>query len=241
MAELTEELSNFIERIPAWWFAVLHPIDTCNNLLSIKNEMERCHKVVDMWLTAFFISLIIDLPLYHLHGIEFESFGFHLFIFLSLTFIMLASVFAFKIGLTLFSISSRFSDILAIYVACVLLYEPLFVIFQCFSEFRYLAVIDTIKRQHLHLRQAMNFFSVYAQSSARDVDFINVGSTLCSWLGLGLICVLSTLMAIVIAERYSASRIKSFSAVILTTTIFVVPLVALEIFLTTYATYVFMK
>jgi hypothetical protein len=129
--------------------------------------------------------------------------------------------------------------VIAIYTAYVMCYQPLLNLFSYFVSFRFFGVLASVKAQGLDLGQATHYFVAQANASARSPDFIYFGSRLSSWILLPLGCVSSALIAATVAERYSAPRKKSFSAVVFAATILFPLVVVIQGMLLWFTEYVF--
>jgi hypothetical protein len=224
-----------------WFLAALHPVKKCRSFLAIKSEPERIRRALRLWLDSFLVSLVVYLPLYVYYGIGLKSLEFHLPIFLFLTMGMIGSGFCLWLSLRIYSIRATFPDVIAIYVAYVMCYQPLLNLFSYLVYFRFFGILATVKAQGMDLGQAASFFVAQSVASSNGPDFIYIGSRLSSWIFLPFSCACSALIARTIAERYSAPRKRSFSAVVFATTVLVPIVIAVQWVPIVFTEYVFIS
>jgi hypothetical protein len=192
-------------------------------------------------MASFVVSLVVFLPLYYYYGIGLSSLEFHLPVFLYLTLGMIGCGFSFWFSLRIYGIRATFSDLMAIYTAYVMCYQPVLNLFSYFVCFRFFGILASAKAQGLNLDQAAHYFFAQSKAYGRSPDFIYFGSRLSSWILLPLGCISSALMAAAVAERYSVPRQKSFSAVAFATVILVPIVAALQWMLIAFTEYVFVS
>jgi hypothetical protein len=238
---LKSALDGFGTLLVEWFLAALNPVRKCHSLLAIKSEAERIRKTLNLWAVSFLVSLTVFLPLYVYYGIGLSSLEFHLPVFLFLTLGIIGCGFCLWLSLRIYGIHATFSDVMAIYTAYVMCYQPLLNLFSYFVYFRFFGVLAAVKAQGLDLSQAAHYFHVQSISLAKSPDFIYFGSRLSSWILLPLGCVSSALMAGTVAGRYSAPREKSFSAVVFATMILVPLVVVIQGMLVAFTEYVFIS
>jgi hypothetical protein len=240
LKDLTDALNDFCGLFVEWFFAALHPIKKCQDLLSIEDERVRVGDAMKLWLTAFLVAVVIDIPLYHSHGIEWNSLGFHLVSFLCLTAAMVISGFAIQISLKMYGIKSISSDIIAMYVAYFMSYQPLIAVLSYFHDLRIFALLDSARLQGLDLAHLISFFQAQSKVYNESLTFIGISSSICLWLAFPLSCIGYALMATTISARYSVSRAKSFSAVAFAVGVLIIPIGVAQGFISSYIVYTFM-
>ena len=238
--DLKKVLGNFRDLFVEWFLAAIHPLNKCQSLLAITDEREKWDSVFRLCLTSFLVALVITLPIYHPYGIELSSIGFHLYSFACLTFTMCACGFAVRLGLVMYGIKCRFSDAMAVYVACVLCYQPIVSALSYFEYLHLFSLLASAKRRGLELDEMLRFV-IRSATATRSSGFIEISTAVCSWLLLTVLCISSALMAITVAESFSVSRLKSFSAFAFSMTILVPPILAMQGLLAAFAVYVFMQ
>lgn len=237
---LRDILNEFLSPLLEWLFAALHPVKKCQSLLLIASEEERAGKSIRLLAASAFVALVVDLPLYYPFGISLKSIEFHLSTFLCLTFVLIACGFSFQAGLRLYGIRSKFSDIVAIYTAYVMCYQPILNLLSYFTTFRFMSLLSAAKVRGLSLDQTVNFLLEHSSRVVKSDDLMTGGSGLCSWLLLTALCVSSAFMAAEVAERYSVTKIKSFSAVSFSVMVLLPFIGVLQSLVLAYIEYTFM-
>ena len=241
IVDLKASLDYFLGLFVDWLLAALHPIRNCQSLLSVEDEGERARKTFGLLGTSFAVTIILNLPLYQPYGIGLGSVGFHISSLTCLTFTMIACGLAIQLSLRIYGIKSTLSDTTSIYTACVLCYQPLVAVLSYPSYLRLFSVLSSAKRQGLDLGQTVNLFLAHSATADRSYGFIGISSSLCSCILLALTCICSTLMATVVADRSSASRLKSFSAFAFASMILLPPILVTQGFLGAYVAFNFIE
>lgn len=231
-----EKISDFVFD---WMFAVVRPIDNCKRLLSIIDEEERRRAISKLWLMSVVISIITYLPLSHRYGIEWNTAGFDVCFLLGFTTIMFTSGFAIQVGLRLRRIRSRLSDILAIYTAFVVCYEPLYIVASYPQSHRLFDGLNDSKHKGMYFLQSLELY--FSQSLATEVNATDVLSTVCSWVLLLAFCTSTALIARTIAEKCGATKLNSFSAITFASAAVLAPLAVVQSLVIAYIVFSFMK
>ncbi|MGA3345704.1 MAG: hypothetical protein ABSC76_12620 [Terracidiphilus sp.] len=224
-----------------WFTSALHPVNTSRDLLAVEDEGERLIKALKIWVTSFIISVGVFLPLYHQYGIGLSSLEFHLSVVLYLTLGMVACGFAIQFGLRIYGIRATLPDVVAVYVAYVMCYQPILNLLSYFGFIQLFSLLGSAKGQGLNWGQTTGFFVAQSAAFANKPDCFQICSKLCSWPLLAVSCVGSALMATSIAEKYSVPRIKCLSAFAFAMVILVPPIIFVQGILLAYTEFAFIS
>jgi hypothetical protein len=240
IANLKSSVNNFLNLFVDWLHAAIHPIKTCQSVLSITDEREKLRAALHLLVPAFLLSVVLDLPLYKPYGLGLSNPEFHLSCLACLTFTMIASGFAIQLSLKLYGVKSTFADITGIYITFVMSYQPLVAFLSYPSYLRLFSGLSFAKRQGFDLGQTVHLLLSHGETITTSYNFISISSGISSCFLVALTCIGSALMASTVAERFSVSRLKSLSAFALATMIFLPPIIALQGFLGAFIVFRFM-
>jgi hypothetical protein len=224
-----------------WTIAIVHPIDTCRRLLSMSDERERFQAILKLWLASVVISIVAYLPVSHKYGIDLNTVGFDACFLLGFTAILVASGFAIQIGLRLRHVSSRLSDVLAMYTAYFVCYEPLCIVASYPQSYHFFDALNTSKHEGIYFLQALKLYVGEPHPFATAVDAANIFSTVCSWVLLPVLCTSTALLVRTVAETCDTTKLNSFSAITFTSIAILLPLTVVQSFIITYVVFAFMK
>jgi len=239
--DFLDQLGRLRDTFVEWLFAVLRPLEKCQELLTIKDSKTRMSKVLQLWTMSFVIAVVVDLPLYYPLGLGLKNIEFHIIIFLCLTFGLIASGFALNVGLRVYKIPSSFSEVSAIYNSCVMIYQPFLNLFTYFATYRVLSILLVAKKRGLPLLDSLHFFLQQNQNTSHVDSPLNIAVHLSSWILMGLTACCSTLAAIAIANHYRLPQIKAFSAVAFAITMLVPIVGVVQGAIVDYITFTYMS
>ena len=224
-----------------WLFAALHPLETCRSLLASTSDQARFDQGAKLWLASFLISVVINLPIYHQHGIELSTVEFHLVNLLLLTAAILACGLIFHVGLRMYGVKSIPSDTITMYAAYFVNYQPIAALYSYFANLRFFNILGAAKSRGAGFGSALEILLLHSRASLESTTIVNVGALLSSWLGLITVLMSSTLMANTVARTYSVSRSKSFAAVAFITTVLLLPVFLVEAGVSAYLAFTFSR
>jgi hypothetical protein len=232
---------NILDFFLDWTMALVHPIDNCQRLLAITDEKARLRSIFKMWFASVVVSLVVYLPIYHRYGIGLSNIDFEACFILGFTVTLIAYGFAIQAGLRLHHIRSQFSDILAMYAAFFICYQPLYIVVSYPQSFHFFEALNNSKHNGTYFLQAVVLYVRQSHRFATEVNAATVFSTVCSWVLFLAICTSTALLIRAVAEKCATTKEKSFSAITFTSIAILPPLVFLQSFLIAYIVFAFMK
>jgi hypothetical protein len=238
--EHQKSLEQFLNLFVDWFFAAIHPIETCRSILSITDEREKNRATLKLVVPAFLVSVVLDLALYQPYGPGLSSKEFYLSCFACLTFALIACGFAIRLSLKLYGVKAALADIMAIYATFVISYLPLVTILSYPSYLRLFSGLSSAKRQGFDVGQTVALLLNQGETIAKSNNFIGMSSGLSSCFLLAITCICSAFMASTVAERFSVSRVKSFSAFAFATMFSLPPILVLQGFISAFIVFRFM-
>jgi hypothetical protein len=234
-------LETFANLLPDWVMAVLHPIDTCRRLLSITDERERIVEILKLFGVSATVSIVIYLPLSHKYGIEVTTAGFDTCYLLGFVMVFIACGFALHLGLRLRRIRSRLSDILAIYTAFFVCYQPLYVVASYYQTYQLFEFLNDSKHKGMYFVQAIEAYFNLGRQVATDLNVGNAASNVFGWALVIVLCISTALLVTTVAETCATTKRKAFSAISLTSAAILIPLSFVQWFVISYIVFAFMK
>lgn len=235
------QLAQFLGLFTDWFFAALHPVKACQSLLTEKSNRIRFDQGAKLWLASFVISAVINLPIYHQHGIELSTIEFHLVTLLLLTTTILVCGFVFHSGLRMYGVKSTPAETTTMYAAYFVNYQPIAALYSYFANERLFDILGEAKNQGADFGGAFGILAFHSRVTLEKTTFVNIGALLSTWAGLVVLLISSTLMAHTVARTYSAPRSKSFAAVAFITMVLLLPIFLIEGLLSAYLAYTFSR
>jgi len=238
---LVGQLLKFLELFWEWFFAALHPTRCCRKLLAIKDSRTRMQSSAKLWVPSFVVALIVDVPLYHLYGIELDTLGFHLASLLWFTAAVALSGFVIQLGLSWYKVRSNLADVMSIFACYFVTYQPIGAILSYPVDLKCYAILSSAKKSGADFSHALGLILSGSQSIAAGLDAVLVSASICSLIFIALTCIGASLMALTLAEHYSRPKVVCFKALAFSFSVLIVPVLAFEGLLSTYVAYAFLK
>jgi hypothetical protein len=238
MDNLQKVFQSIVGLFLEWFDCLRHPYSTCETILSQDiSSSDKLSKSLRIWLTSFVLSIILQMPIYQLTGIDWKNLTFHLpnmLVFL-VTLFAIGSVM--HIGLKLRKIPSDLTDTLVIYTVIMACFAPLLILSVYPAQVKTFAYIQTVKRTNSSIQDAFVNFIADAALRPSYVDYVNAIS-----LPLIFFLIMLSLSMIInlVSCHYKVEKYRVTSAIIMSA-IFMVPIsLALNV-LTTFVIYVAVK
>jgi hypothetical protein len=208
--DLSKTFESVLNQFMEWFDLCRHPLTSVDALISLHNERDKISKSLRLWCVSFLLTLILNLPLLKIVGIEWETVGFHLPNFLLLTFLLMLSGLILHLGMRIYGIPSNVGDTVGAYTIVVCCYSPLLALLNYPAMDGLLASLRTAKGQHLSFIAATVF--TMAEGRARNASYLGVVSTAMQYLGGIVSCLLLTLIARKLSEAYCVPRSRMLAA-----------------------------
>lgn len=146
---MADPLKMVIDTYGEWWRAVRSPWQATVTALAGRSSKEHIRRANSVWFAAFFLSLVITLPLYTLFGLPFEKIGFQLCAVLAQYLSLIAFAYAFHLSLVRHRINSRFPDTFALYTIVTAAIGPFMALVSLPYLTRCLTIAEEVKKKKL--------------------------------------------------------------------------------------------
>jgi hypothetical protein len=197
-----------------WSQCVIYPLHTVGRATSYVARQRSISPVFAIWFPSIFISVITQVPVEHLFGIEWNNGGFHAaFLLLYILQISLGSV-CVHVGMLLFQLQSRLPETLSLYTINVI-YSPLTNIFLIPATYHSYQTVYLFKQAHSQnvslidaVVQIIKAFKVNANVS--PLFYIET----IFWYGAGFISIIVlAAFAECLSQWYKNGRYQTYHAV----------------------------
>lgn len=205
MANPLKDTFDFVRECYTQWFRALrHPWSVAAHLLAGDAAPDRIGRAIGFWFSAFFLSIIVSLPIYTMYGLKLENLSFQLCAVLAEYLILLLASAAFHYALRLYRIESVFSETFTLYTVVTAALGPIITFLALPALLRSLRITSHIKASNMS-------FVHTAQETLRAM--FSVDSNLSTLLVLALdpvmtilgLFILSTFIQL-LAEHYGAQE-----------------------------------
>ena len=206
-----------------WLESLCHPYLTCAKIVSDENSpRDRISKSLRIWGISFLLSLILQLPLYRLTGIDWKDAQFHSSNLVIALLVLFLNGSMTHLALRMFKIRSKLEDTLAIYTVIVGCFAPFLAILSYPETLQKLLLLQHVRQENLGLIAAVGRFFNTENTDANSY-FDQVTS------GAGEIAVISNLLLLttftnVISIHYQIDKYRVSSAIVMSA-VFVLPLI----------------
>lgn len=151
-----ESLDFLLDSLIEWAEAIRSPLDTANRIISTAGNDTNVFKgATKLWLTAFIISTVIQIPIFQLHEISWGDFGFYLSSGLVLLLIVLAYCGSIYGGLRAFGIEILFVDLYLLYIVLIGIFSPLISILSYPTTINFISTLDRLKEEGVNFTSAI--------------------------------------------------------------------------------------
>jgi hypothetical protein len=156
MDSVVKMVQSTLEAVLGWLSCVLHPYATAQKISGPElDDQKKLSGAYQIWGVAFAISLVLQLPMYKLFGIDIKDIHFHLPNIVGVLLIIFGGACFVHWSLRLHKIDSKFSDTVAIYTIIVGAFSPFVVVLSYPDNLKRLYAVQHIKHANLPAHEAI--------------------------------------------------------------------------------------
>src|ERR1043165_1553612 len=150
MANPLKDTFDFVRDCYAEWFRALRqPWSAAARLLSGPDATSRVGRATGFWFSAFFLSIVVSLPIYSIYGLKLENLSFQLCAILAQYLTLLGFSAAFHYSLRRYRINSDFAETFVLYTVVSAALGPVITVMALPAILRSLRLTSEIKAKHL--------------------------------------------------------------------------------------------
>ena len=230
---LRDSFDFVIESADHWVQALRNPRAAVKSALRLPSRREKIRAATNLWFAAFFLSMIVSLPLYYGFGLKLENVSFQIAYVVGQYLIIAAVSALLHVGFRVYKIASRLTDTFVIMTVLWSIVMPFMTFFSLHNERRILANLSGSKQRGLSLSNvaATMFEPIQTPMGPIETIFSIVAAPLSAILGI----VAVAMIVRAVAEHYHApiqQTIRAFTfGVLVVAPVPVVLLVLLNIVL----------
>jgi hypothetical protein len=203
-----EFIQNIANAVLEWFQCLCHPILTCQAILRADiSPNEKMIKSLRIWVTAAFISLLVQVPLYSFSGIIEKDVGFYSTNELLLVLLLFLNGFMIHLGLKIYKVRSELADTFAINTVFAGCFSPLFTILLYPVNMRFLLTIQEAK----HSKSSLGDIIAKAGNSSGQ-SFLDIASSGVITVAGCLSLFLASALITVISYHYGVSKYRAACA-----------------------------
>lgn len=160
-------LTFVVESYEQWFRALRSPNSAVRGALRHPRREDKIRAATDLWFAAFFLSLLISLPIYYGYGLKIENASFHLCYVVVAQYSILAIVaYLLHVGFRVYGVDSRATDTFVIVAVLTAVTMPFLTLFALPSERRLLSIIRIMRTERLSFTELLQ---IHGQSIAESV------------------------------------------------------------------------
>ena len=158
--ELSKSFSFLLDSLITWATSLRFPLKTARRLMGqAKSDLNAFKQASNLYLTAFLIGAVIQIPICQLYGISWSNAGFYLSTGLVFLLIIISFCAGIYFGLRIFKIPVSFVDLYVLYIALIGVFSPLYTLLSYPTLFKILKTMSVLKKQNANLIEiATNLF-----------------------------------------------------------------------------------
>ncbi len=194
LKDLEKNLHFVLNALIDWFTTVINPGKKARSMVAIAstNKKKAVRLALQIWLTAFIISMIVQFPLYQSHGIAWNNLGFYCTsCFIQLT-LLATGVFSVYCGLLIFKVRIPLSELFILYATVVGSYSVLFALGMYPNQMDALSVLKSAKQHgkniidiwkdyiHIHADTGSlsSFYLIYSDVSSHALALVSSFTTI---------------------------------------------------------------